>query len=342
MLQDLKSKAGEVKFRAQLYEQQVLGTDAIPGELSSEQMLAVMRERMQKTSADLEELAQANLLQPPFLELGAERGQRSLVLANHFGLDGFAADLSLDSLRYAEFLANHEGLSQIPQRVCCDAHKLPFADNSIGFAFCYQTLHHFPDPTPIVQELYRVLRPGAVLYINEEPIRRTWKVNLWRRHVRPKGAENKYWRYAKDYILDFVSEPHVNEVEYGICENDDITLRQWERIFGEPATNGIQLKMLPVPKSMSRINHSSASWGLRSWLCQGLGGILSATIRPKSEGSPLAGAREPLCCPVCRGQLSLSASNLTCVACAARYPVQHGIPLLLPREELDTLYSESA
>jgi SAM-dependent methyltransferase/uncharacterized protein YbaR (Trm112 family) len=342
MLQDLKSKAGEVKFRAQLYEQQVLGNEAIPGELSSTQMLAAMRERMQKTRSDLEPLGQANLLQPPFLELGAERCQRSLVLANDFGLDGFAADLSLDSLRYAEFLASQEGLSRIPQRVCCDAHKLPFADNSIGFAFCYQTLHHFPDPTPIVQELYRVLRPGAVLYVNEEPIRRTWKVNLWRRHVRPKGAENKYWRYAKDYILDFISEPHVNEVEYGICENDDITLRQWERIFGETASKGIQLRMLPLPKSLSQIKHSSGSWGLRSWLCQGLGGILTATVEPKKAGSRDAYAQESLCCPVCRGQLSVSEASFTCAGCSARYPVQHGIPLLLPQEELHTLYSESA
>lgn len=342
MLQDLKSKAGEVKFRARLYEQQVLGDNTIEGELSSEQMLAVMRERMQKTRSDLAELAESHLLHTPFLELGAERCQRSLVLANDFDLDGFAVDLSLESLRYADFLAKQEQFERMPRRVCCDALKLPFADNSIGFAFCYQTLHHFPDPTPLVQELYRVLRPGAALYVNEEPIRRTWKLNLWKRHVPPKGAENKYFRFAKDYLLDFVSEPHVNEVDYGICENDDISLAQWESIFGEAAGKSIRLRLLPAPTSMSRVSHNSSRWGLRSWLCQGLGGVLSATIRPKPSTSPAPEVLEPLCCPACQGELRPSAESLSCGACGGLYPVRHGIPMLLPREDLDTLYSESA
>jgi ubiquinone/menaquinone biosynthesis C-methylase UbiE/uncharacterized protein YbaR (Trm112 family) len=342
MQQDLKNKAGEIKFRAKLFEQQVAGASELEGELSSKQMLAEMRRRMEITRNEFKELAAEGVLQEPFLELGAERGQRSLVLANDYGLKGYAADLSFDSLRYTDFLAEQDKLQRMPQRVCCDAYKLPFADNSIGFAFCYQTLHHFPTPAPIFQELYRVLKPGAILHVNEEPIQRTWKLPLWKRHVTPKTGTNKYLRYAKDYLLDFVSEPHVTEVDYGICENDDISLRQWEAAFGEAARKQVQLKLLPIPQWMSRVEHNTARWGMRSVMCQGLGGILRASIMPKAANTQAAVAKEPLCCPVCRSGLVPQAGGFFCSTCKQSYPTRSGILMLLPPDELQNLYPEPA
>lgn len=342
MQQDLKNKAGEVKFRAKLFELQVEGASALEGELSSDQMLAEMRRRMEITRREFKELAAEGVLQEPFLELGAERGQRSLVLANDFGLKGYAADLSFDSLRYAEYLAQQDNLPRMPQRVCCDAYKLPFADNSIGFAFCYQTLHHFPTPAPIFQELYRVLKPGAILHVNEEPIQRRWKLPLWKRHTSPKTGKNKYLRYAKDYLLDFVSEAHVTEVDYGICENDEISLRQWEGAFGDVARKQVHLKLLPIPKWMSRFEHNTTRWGMRSVMCQGLGGILRASIMPKAPNTQAAVARDPLCCPVCRGGLVQQAAGLFCSACKQSYPARSGILMLLPPDELESLYPQLA
>ncbi|MGI0132418.1 MAG: methytransferase partner Trm112 [Thermoplasmata archaeon] len=54
---------------------------------------------------------------------------------------------------------------------------------------------------------------------------------------------------------------------------------------------------------------------------------------------------EILCCPVCKGELTLNAQRkdgteivdgtLTCAKCAVTYPIQDGIPNLLPPDERD-------
>jgi len=54
---------------------------------------------------------------------------------------------------------------------------------------------------------------------------------------------------------------------------------------------------------------------------------------------------EILCCPVCKGDLTLSISrqegdeviegNLSCARCPAEYPITDGIPDLLPPDQRD-------
>ncbi len=54
---------------------------------------------------------------------------------------------------------------------------------------------------------------------------------------------------------------------------------------------------------------------------------------------------EILCCPVCKGDLALSTTQrdgdeivrgtLRCARCAADYPIEDGIPDLLPPEDRD-------
>ena len=47
----------------------------------------------------------------PFLEIGANAGHTSYMLANEFGADGFALDLSADALRYGAVLKDVWGLA---------------------------------------------------------------------------------------------------------------------------------------------------------------------------------------------------------------------------------------
>src|SRR5436309_3463116 len=57
----------------------------------------------------------------PFLEIGANAGHNSYMLANDFGADGFALDISADALRHGIALMYRWGLSRAPVRVAGDA-----------------------------------------------------------------------------------------------------------------------------------------------------------------------------------------------------------------------------
>jgi hypothetical protein len=79
----------------------------------------------------------------PFLEIGSNVGHTSYMLANQFGAEGFALDLSADSLRYGVALQDAWGLSRAPVRVAGDAANLPFADGSLRMVCAFQMLSQF-------------------------------------------------------------------------------------------------------------------------------------------------------------------------------------------------------
>lgn len=343
--QSLTQMKGEVEFRSLLYQQQVCGDSLIEGEFNRREMLPIIRSRIDKSRQDFSRLASSGFLKSPYLEIGAERCQRSLLLTNEFGLDGFAADLSFESLKCAEFLSKSFSYTKMPQRLCCDAYRLPLANNSVSFAFCYQTLHHFPDPTPVLRELHRVLKPDGVIYVDEEPVKRAWRLSLIKRKpMRHMLRSNRYLRFIANYILDFVSESSCNEVEYGICENDSISLSKWEEAFNMVGRQvEVQLKMLPAPRALREIRHDSSKPTIRSRLTNGLGGSVSAVIfAQKPVDSSRPDPTHALICPACSAPMHVethsNSSDCMCSACSARYPMLDGILVALRDPALRELY----
>jgi SAM-dependent methyltransferase len=73
-----------------------------------------------------------------------------------------AADLSPAMLRRARARAEKRGLSEI-QFIETDAVSIPVADSSTDLFLSYWGLHCFPDPQAAIEEMARVLRPGARL-----------------------------------------------------------------------------------------------------------------------------------------------------------------------------------
>lgn len=50
--------------------------------------------------------------------------------------------------------------------VVCDAHRLPFADGSLGLVLTNSMFEHLRRPATAAGEIYRCLRPGGVLYLD--------------------------------------------------------------------------------------------------------------------------------------------------------------------------------
>ena len=109
--------------------------------------------------------------------LGGISGGRVLDVAT--GTGGFVRFL-IDGLRdYAEIV----GIDQNPDRAApftaafgdvpgvrfeqMDAHHLRFPERSFDTAGVSNSLHHFSDPTPVLDEMRRVLRPAGHLIVNE-------------------------------------------------------------------------------------------------------------------------------------------------------------------------------
>lgn len=344
--QSLANLRGEVEFRAKLSTQHVTGQTVLPDYYRKDEHDRILLGRMEATRTRMQELADHAVQFSPFLELGAERGQRSLVLANDFGANGVAVDISYHQLRTMEHFAKLFNRERLPVRICCDANRLPFRSNAFPFIFGYEFLHHFPSITPITREIYRVMGNGY-FYFDEEPFKRVLKLVLYRqRHkMYSKNAlsKNKY----VSLIESFISEPYSDEVEHGIVENDDIGLAEW--IEALSIFDQREVKLVSINSVTSELDGRLRIGNLFNLL---LGGFVSGLCRKTGAPAQRPAARivELLGCPDCvipsdhgefdRPPLLQLADGLKCTQCGVTYPCINGIFLLLPKAEFEQLYPE--
>jgi hypothetical protein len=80
--QTINNQKGEIEFRKKLVRQQIEGLHVMEDEFNSQNMKMILNERMQKTLAQIKLLKEKGIITSPFIEIGAERGQRSLILEN--------------------------------------------------------------------------------------------------------------------------------------------------------------------------------------------------------------------------------------------------------------------
>jgi ubiquinone/menaquinone biosynthesis C-methylase UbiE len=71
-------------------------------------------------------------------------------------------DISLDMLRIGR-----ERMGKDSWVCAADMAAIPLRDESVDAAVCYAALHHVPNWQDVVREVYRVLRPGGVLVLQE-------------------------------------------------------------------------------------------------------------------------------------------------------------------------------
>ncbi|MFB3776572.1 MAG: methyltransferase domain-containing protein [Bryobacteraceae bacterium] len=284
----------------------------------------------------------------PFLEIGANAGHTSYMLANDFGADGFALDLSADALRYGVALRDAWGLERTPVRVAGDALNLPFRDGSLRLVMAFQMLSQFMDIERVFLEVKRVLAPGGVFFFAEEPLRRMLSLRLW--HVPYYEAMKPWERKLQSWgLLDFLIRDVVGtgqEESFGIRQNHSLDLKGWrgliEKHFVSHRYEIFTPECMGVEKAVKRLAirmdpHRSVWRAARL-----LGGTLSALCR--KEGDPPA--KEPglerfetlLRCPDCHGALARDETETLGCACGYRAPIEGGVYNLLPSADKRELY----
>src|SRR6266478_910143 len=171
----------------------------------------------------------------PFLEIGANAGHTSYLLANDFGADGFALDISSDALRYGVALMDRWGLSRAPLRLAGDAVNLPFRDGTLRFVLAFQMLSQFMNMESVFLEVKRVLAPGGIFLFAEEPLKRLLSMRLYRC---PYYDTIKPWeRKLHDagllgYLVQDVIGAHQEE-SFGIRQNHTMDLKAWHGLISK-------------------------------------------------------------------------------------------------------------
>ncbi len=254
-IQPLSAKVGEVSYREKLTAQHLGQVYRYEDEYTSQEMARVIKEKVRRHLEDFEVLKKKGIGLSPFLEIGSGYGQGALTLVNKFKAEGYGTDIALGPLKGIKRVGKKLGFKKMPKILVCDAEELPFPENSFSLVFCYQTLHHFPDPELVIKEVQRVLIPGGHFFFAEEPVAQTINLNLWKR-----PTKLRWWEKVLKYclVLIFVSKIGKTEIDQGILE-EAFSLKTWKRVL--EVFDKVEAELTPFPNGVrARLVKDRKGW----------------------------------------------------------------------------------
>lgn len=182
------------------------------------------------------------------LEIGAGIGTDLAQFASH-GARVTDYDLSAGHLALAQENFRLRGLDG--RFVHGDAETLPFEDASFDLVYSNGVIHHTPNTQQVVDEIFRVLRPGgrAIIMVYSES-----SLHYWRNLVRDLGL--------RDGLLEEVSVGEIMSRHVEISENDQrplvkaYTKRRLRQMFSSFAeVDVVRRQMVPaeLPSRLRRV-----------------------------------------------------------------------------------------
>jgi ubiquinone/menaquinone biosynthesis C-methylase UbiE len=139
------------------------------------------------------------------LEIGCGTGCDLLQFAKH-GADAVGVDVTPEHLRLARERVG--GLAKVEE---ADATRLPFPDGTFDYVYSHGVLHHIETPRRVVEEIFRVLKPGGRFNVHVYSL---WSYpTLWTR-----------WKFGRDWKLWFENSRDPVHI-------DLYTARKMRRLF---------------------------------------------------------------------------------------------------------------
>lgn len=148
------------------------------------------------------------------LEVGAGSGRLSCLLAMA-GYRTVCLDASREALRVARL--NYEMIPSEGRFVAGDGAMLPIRDGAFDVVLSTGLLEHFADPSPIVRDMVRVLKPGGLFYSDIVPkkfslFRSLDWVGATKRAVTGRRIEKMYERsFTRGEILELLEKQGLVE-----------------------------------------------------------------------------------------------------------------------------------
>jgi hypothetical protein len=225
--------------------------------------------------------------------------------------------------------------------VGADAMRLPFRDKAFDYVIASHILEHMDDPVSFAAELQRVGKAGyietpTVLCESLTP----FKFHLW--YVWSSG--NKILMKSKTKPIEFQA---LAEQGRTFIKDVRITKHWWSdhffmRFFWK---DGFELEVIMVESGKVQSNefvraalndHSDGNSAkqyaaLESFLRFQLLGMFSIIKYGLAKRVDL---KELIICPICRGELEMSETEIVCAECMATYPIVAGVPMFQRKPQL--------
>lgn len=138
-------------------------------------------------------------------------------------------DISVDTLALGERIAKgHNMPVDRVSRVASDFHDLPFSDGQFDVVYVSSALHRTLDWQTALKEMIRVLAPGGLLFLENEPCLREFCFYKFRTN-RPHELRPLEKSLEESGLIRTVAEPFYGsrpEILFGMVENQTIPLQE--------------------------------------------------------------------------------------------------------------------
>jgi ubiquinone/menaquinone biosynthesis C-methylase UbiE len=149
-------------------------------------------------------------------------------LQQELGCDVTLLDISAKALQVGRQTAEMVGIAARPRLVAGDFHALPFETDSFDLIYIASAVHHTWEYEIVISELQRVLAPGGLLLLLNEPCHRECCFYAFRTN-RPANFTNFEHVLDELGVIRTFAEPYLGsrpEMLFGMIENQMIPLRR--------------------------------------------------------------------------------------------------------------------